>query len=406
MPAEHLGRQPDEASRWSYTLKAEEAVALRQQQERLAGRKERPTISRDSDISGGVYEGAYGGEAIVVDADKYPAINESLEEVMRRITTAEGKVDKNQALGAVFELVSERMKYDMAAVDTIFRTAGHGRDGAKIALDTYINSGVGVCRHQALYTGALLEGLQKRGVLSGRASVERNEMKLDDRDRFDGHSWVRYTNSAGNVYILDVAQQKIDTLDNLMQARRGGGDVWDYGRKEDHDRVRAKVALEAAQIAEQRGMQPTGAEQQVSGRKVELEYDENGLIKVPDWVKQGQQEQVSDEQHRQHSNHHEVRLSPADRFWRSHDDVMSALQSAIDKAGYIDPYMNAGRIGGDIDRIMQLPGLNPDMVKYLGGVRALCGEIRDSGRNKYARYHRNPRAGLEEVQAMLAAIPR
>jgi len=72
-----------------YTVYAKHVVERRQSHEAQAGRDIRPTIGRDSTIDGGVYEGAYGGEAIVVDTEKYPAINAAYEQVLRKITSPE-----------------------------------------------------------------------------------------------------------------------------------------------------------------------------------------------------------------------------------------------------------------------------------------------------------------------------
>lgn len=253
---------------WPYTMSAEDVARLRQQLEMKNDKQPRPTIGRDTAISGGVYEGRYGGEAIVVDADKYPALNAALEEVKTRITSADGTINKHLALTAVFKYVSEHMKYSKPAVRTIFETRARGVDGTKVALDVYINAGVGVCRHQALFAGALFEGLVKEGILSGRVSVDRNRVKHDNDDEYDGHAWTRYTNSAGEVFIIDVAQERVGPLESFMAARRSGDRrVWDYGREEDHAKVRGRLAVAAALT-----LPPD-------------DIDENGLIKVPDRFK-------------------------------------------------------------------------------------------------------------------------
>lgn len=107
-------------------------------------------------------------------------------------------------------------------------------DHRKVDLNIYIKRGVGVCRHQALFAGTLLEKFVDDGILSGHVSVERNRIRrADDSDVYDGHSWVRYTNSAGKVYILDVAQQRLAPLGKLMGLRSVDGSVWDYARPED-----------------------------------------------------------------------------------------------------------------------------------------------------------------------------
>jgi hypothetical protein len=66
------------------------------------------------------------------------------------------------------------MKYDQEAVDRIFTEKARGVNHQKVALEVYIDEGVGVCRHQALFVGLLLEHLIKDGLLSGKVNVDRN----------------------------------------------------------------------------------------------------------------------------------------------------------------------------------------------------------------------------------------
>ena len=267
-------------SLWGYTRAAYDSgvVENRVKRERYAGRKPRHTITRDSRIDGGVYEGSYGGEAIVVDSDKSKFINAAYDDIMRAISP-NGQPNKQLALKAVFIYVSNRIRYDKPAVDAIFEKGANGVDHTKMTLDWYIGRGVGVCRHQALFVGVLLEKLVNNGVLQGRVSVDRNRNKRADKaDVYDGHSWVRYTNSRNQVFILDVAQKKAAALSDLMQARNRGERVWDYARPEDHNRNFGGSALLASGIQENQFSTHHGS----SG----LEYDENGLIIVPDWFKQ------------------------------------------------------------------------------------------------------------------------
>lgn len=240
---------PEDDPNWSYTQKAVDVVSYRQAIERKNGRAGRETIHRDSPIDGGVYEGTYGGEAIVVDSEKYPdGIDSALDTVMERITKPDGKIDKGLVFQAVYDVVDAAMRYDAAAVEDIFQQNG-GVDHTKIALNQYILDGVGVCRHQALFAGLLLESLQKRGIIRGRASIERNMVRNPNDDQYDGHSWVRYTNSGGEVWILDVAQQRIGKLDDLMLAREQGDlAVWDYARPEDVTAFRNRLSMGRASM--------------------------------------------------------------------------------------------------------------------------------------------------------------
>lgn len=225
----------DEQVDWTYTLHAVDVSALRRENEEARGKIPRHSIGRDSRLSEGVYEGSYGGEAITLDYEDDPApIDDAIAEVVRRASEGmETGYDKHKLLNGVFDVVSERMRYDSDAVKEIFKSIG-GKDGTKISLAGYIDRGVGVCRHQALYAGLVIEKLVDQGMLRGSVSVDRNMVKGRGSDKYDGHAWVRYTNSEGKVMILDVAQQKIGYLDNLMQEHRENPKTtWNYARPSD-----------------------------------------------------------------------------------------------------------------------------------------------------------------------------
>ena len=104
--------------------------------------------------------------------------------------------------------------------------------------------------------------------MQGKVSVDRNlNKRVNEADMYDGHSWVRYTNSGNQVFILDVAQQKVAALFDLMQAHNRGEQVWDYARPEDHNRNFGGSALLASEIRKNRSSMDRGS----SG----LVYDDN-----------------------------------------------------------------------------------------------------------------------------------
>lgn len=253
-------------SNFGYTIGAEELARLRQQAEASQGKAPRPTIGSDRRIQGGVYEGLYGGEAIVVDYNEDPElIDAAVSEVMGRATKKDGTVDKSEALWSVYDVVTERMQYDQDATDEILKSQG-GKDGTKVSLSVYIEKGKGVCRHQALFAGTLLERLVDTGVLNGQVSVDRSERRAAQDDSRDGHAWVRYTTSSGEVIILDPAQQKMDTLENLRDAyRKNPYETWDYAR--DEDKMRGVV--KTAEVLPQVDLEPF--------------KDENGIINRVPW---------------------------------------------------------------------------------------------------------------------------
>ncbi|MDQ5951045.1 MAG: hypothetical protein QG639_322 [Patescibacteria group bacterium] len=182
----------------------------------------RPIIARDTAINGGVYVNIGSKiEAIVVDESRDPAIRKVYEVLRERLKLLEdsGQNVKQHALEEAYALVQEVMPYSSASVDRIWDKM---TDGRKIYLAEFI--GGGVCRHQALLVGYLLEKLVRDGILGGRPSIDRNYVEGKG-----GHAWVRYTNSAGVPYIVDAAQNYAGPLDDMNEANNR----WFYQRPED-----------------------------------------------------------------------------------------------------------------------------------------------------------------------------
>lgn len=231
MPEYYPQNQEPEAH-WDYTMKSKEAYG--------DAYKNRHQISRDSEISGGVYFGTYGGEAIVVDPDKYPGHYQKLyDQIIDRAREvnpdgSKGKIRKDRILGSVFSSVRVALPYSLEGVDTALLSIDKFESGAKVDLSFFLDRKIGVCRHQALACGVMLERLAKEGIINGKVSVDRNELWSPNGDR-GGHAWARYTNSGGEVYILDVAQNYIGTL-RESEGRLHG---WDYMRPEERRQVAA-----------------------------------------------------------------------------------------------------------------------------------------------------------------------
>lgn len=182
----------------------------------------RPIIGRDRKIDGGVYLGGGAREAIVVDGEKDPALERVYQELLkkRRKAQSRGKSFKDGILEEVWSLVSQVMPYNEQQVLDVDRRLS--KPDSKVYLSAYI--GGGVCRHQALLTGFLLERLSQDGLVGGKVSIDRNYVPGEG-----GHAWVRYTNSGGDVFILDSAQRYIGRLDEMSEDR----DRWFYERPED-----------------------------------------------------------------------------------------------------------------------------------------------------------------------------
>lgn len=217
---------------WGYTIDAKEAFGERYQGRRL--------IERDGPIDGGVYFGTYGGEALVVDSKKYPEQYDRLFEIAKKKASTieqrgkfgrkkhvQGEVQRGQVLEAVFETVKEQMKYSQEGVDKTLGSIDH-KDGGKVDLSMFMEDGVGVCRHQALVAGVLLEKMKDEGHIRGNVSVDRN-MNWSPKGEPSGHAWVRYTSHGGDVVVLDVAQDYLGFLDETV----GRKDMWNYLRPEE-----------------------------------------------------------------------------------------------------------------------------------------------------------------------------
>ena len=217
----------EQSALWEYTnIPHQHAKQINKFQQNIKpdGRREnlyqgRAIIGRDTPINGGVY--FYNqDEAVVVDdqADKrlmpiYGSVIQKIEQIRRT-----GIDPKGQILNIVYETVARLMPYDTGAGDRVHQRVG---DNHKVYLGEFI--GGGVCRHQGLLAAYLLEKLKTNGYVRGTVSVDRNQILGRG-----GHAWARYTNSAGVVYILDVAQHYLGELKkkkNLL--------AWNYERPED-----------------------------------------------------------------------------------------------------------------------------------------------------------------------------
>ena len=193
----------------------------------------REMIGRDKKINQGVYVGAGEREAIVVDDEKDLPLNDVYKQllVMRlRAKKIRGTSFREGLLQDIFNLTKEIMPVDIGNVEKVRKDLG-GSDRK-----TYLSSffGGGVCRHQALLAGYLLERLKKEGKIGGDVSVDRNS--TDE----GGHAWVRYTNSKGKITILDPALNFRGYLKDVQV----GDKNWPYYRKSDLRKRKAKKIVQ------------------------------------------------------------------------------------------------------------------------------------------------------------------
>jgi len=196
----------------------------------------RRVISRESPVNGGVYIVPGSQEAIVVDDGTRPKEGDSPREInpfyqhafndfidlakSYGVSVRQG-VKQNQVndmLGALLESVGETIHYDVEFSEYV----GNNYKDRKINLHEFIAEGAGVCRHQALLAGYILERLINGGFLSGKVSVDRNYVKDQG-----GHALARFTDDKGNVYIIDPANWYAGRLD------KNSNKIWSYSRPED-----------------------------------------------------------------------------------------------------------------------------------------------------------------------------
>lgn len=196
----------------------------------------RPVISRESPVNGGVYIVPGSQEAIVVDdgtkpkeGDRPKEINPYYQQAFDDFISLAKRYDVKvrqgirrdqitDMLNALLVSVSDTIDYDIKFSEYI----RNNYKDRKINLHDFIAEGKGVCRHQALLAGYILERLINGGFVSGSVSVDRNY--VEDKG---GHAWARYTDEKGHVYIIDPTNGYAGKLN------RKSNKIWSYSRPED-----------------------------------------------------------------------------------------------------------------------------------------------------------------------------
>ncbi len=143
---------------WGKTQSAVERLIQKGKIKTIDGRlfyEGRPFICRDSTIDGGVYLGEGIREAIVVDFQRSPRLQQAYQEARERCFQ-NAVFLRERALRSVYEKISEQLRWDEKAVEEIVRKRCLQIDG-KISLEVFFREGVRVCRHQGLACAALLE---------------------------------------------------------------------------------------------------------------------------------------------------------------------------------------------------------------------------------------------------------
>ncbi len=224
----------------------------------------RPTINRDTfPIDGHVDIRSWqaGGEAIVVDSERYPKeFNELYERFNSRLgdlIKKKGEIQGREelVLRAIYEAVGDTLEYDLEFVKRLNNDlfSNNNSETRKVALNTYLHARKGVCRHMALAVSWLGGRAQREGLLQGRFTTEVNQ---NDNSN-DAHEWSRYTSPSGEVHIIDVAQHYFGKIDETVNKKRSGTDYWGYFRsKQERDYYRKlqqeRVANASGRLASQK----------------------------------------------------------------------------------------------------------------------------------------------------------
>ena len=181
-----------------------------------------PIIGRNSkSVRNGVY-GSASSEMVLVD-DKSRAVQRVTSDFINSV--GGGRFNMFAATRGVRSVLTtarhhaaEVLRYDLAKVDTI-SSPYYGNNGL-IDLSAYIESGVGVCRHQALLAAHLIEEAIEQKLISGSVGVERNH----DFEANGAHAWTVYRSADGKEEIIvDPAQNFVGTR---QEAERVGR--WKY----------------------------------------------------------------------------------------------------------------------------------------------------------------------------------
>lgn len=187
----------------------------------------RPIITRDSPrINGGVYF-INGFEALVVDDTKDAKIKAVYEEVVAEVQKLKltGFQYEKRVLKIVKQVVTRVMPYDYGDTRAEKYHQLYG-DNRKLLLGLFI--GAGVCRHQALLAGYVIEKLIEQNILTGKVSVDRNWLQNDPT----GHAWTRYVTQREEVYIVDVAQNYFGKLSMWIRTQ------WPYARPDELEKYK------------------------------------------------------------------------------------------------------------------------------------------------------------------------
>lgn len=184
--------------------------------------RERHIIGRYSKINGGVYIGGHSREAILVDDTLENSLILKVYQILVSQINTAGDY-------STIHILNEVMRHTRHYISFADITYPVGQDD-ELPLDYNIKNRKGVCRHQNLLVGYLVEKLISEGFLQGNTSLERNEQSIITKDEklitlLNAHVWCRFIDQHGAVYILDVSHNKQCLILHPQNKYQ-----WDYNR--------------------------------------------------------------------------------------------------------------------------------------------------------------------------------
>ncbi len=165
-----------------------------------------PIINRDSWIINHVYVPASNSPPILVsDNGKLIEVYNDVKEKVELLQSKSG------VLNIVYETVKSLMKNKPSDENESIIKKIENPDREFTYLNEYLSEGVGVCKHFALASAALLELLRMDGLINGHGYVRRQVTE------HGGHAWCTYVNSGGDEFVIDVG---LEVLARMSEARK------------------------------------------------------------------------------------------------------------------------------------------------------------------------------------------
>jgi hypothetical protein len=182
----------------------------------------------DAPINGGIYPGRTPREAIIVDFEDSPTLQEMYSRVKNMIGnsyryTRQFWNDEMDLVWAIMNVVETYTPHRGAlGVKGILSRYPNAVD-SEISLEVFAREGKGVCRHLGIMGALLYENLVREGISQGKSSVDRNMHSENG-----SHAWTRISFSSSKVYILDVMDGYYGPLSASATKH------WHYERPEDN----------------------------------------------------------------------------------------------------------------------------------------------------------------------------